>query len=498
MYAGVNGNPTQQGNPPKAKYSPRLGAVYSISPKTVLRAGYGLYWSPWNYPAPNPASYGAIGFSNSTSSPQTTVTPTVTLTNPFPNGLVAPSGNSLGLLAGAGTSINFVDQNRTAPRVQQYTVDVQRELGADMAVTVSYIGARGDHLPVGGTVNTAININQLDPKYLALGSAVLNQQVTNPFVGNPAFAGTALGTNANTTRGQLLRPFPQFQNISMFEVSEGTNRYNAGVVELSKRVTHGWGGRFSYTYSVLKDYQIGESNFYTNNGVGGALNHYNYDADKPACAAGQQLSTMCFDPLVDYTYGILDTPHRFIIAPIVALPFGKDHKIGKSRVGNLFAGGWTAAAVFTYQSGFPIGVSQSNSNSNLLGNGQRPNVVPNVDMATSGNWPDRVASADHPLSPWLNAAAFTAAPAGTWGNAPRVITDVRTPIQTETDLSVSKNVNVSGGKQFQVKIEIINLFNRVQLRGNQMNTTQGNSAFGTIVSQGGFMRTTQVMFRYSW
>jgi len=45
---------------------------------------------------------------------------------------------------------------------------------------------------------------------------------------------------------------------------------------------------------------------------------------------------------------------------------------------------------------------------------------------------------------------------------------------------------------------VINLFNRVQLRGNQMNTIQGNSAFGTIVSQGGFMRTTQVMFRYSW
>jgi len=74
----------------------------------------------------------------------------------------------------------------------------------------------------------------------------------------------------------------------------------------------------------------------------------------------------------------------------------------------------------------------------------------------------------------------------------------RTPIQTETDLSVAKNVALSGGKTMQIKIEIVNLFNRVQLRGNQMNTTQGNSAFGTIVSQGGFMRLTQVMFRYSW
>jgi hypothetical protein len=430
------------------------------------------------------------------------VTPSVSLANPFPNGLVKPSGSSLGLLAGAGTNINFVDPSRTAPRVQQYSVDFQRELPANMAVSLGYVGARGDHLPLGGTNNTAVNINQLDPKYLALGTTVLNQTVANPFFGNPAFAGTALGNNATTTRGQLLRPFPQFGNISMFQVSEGVNRYNAFVAELTKRMSHGFSGRFSYTYSVLKDNQIGESNFYTNNGVGDPMNQYNYVAWLPACGSNlsrvEKYNAVCFDPLVDYGYSILDTPHRFVISPIVTLPFGKDHKIGKSAIGNLLAGGWTAAAVFTYQSGFPIGVQQSNSNSNLLGNGQRPNVMPNVPMATTGDWPDRVASADHPSAAWLSQAAFSAAAPGTFGNAPRVITEVRTPIQTETDLSVAKNVNIAGGKQFQLKIEVINLFNRVQLRGNQMNTTFGNSAFGTIVSQGGFMRLTQVMFRYSW
>ena len=94
--------------------------------------------------------------------------------------------------------------------------------------------------------------------------------------------------------------------------------------------------------------------------------------------------------------------------------------------------------------------------------------------------------------------AFTTAAAGTFGDAPRLITSTRTPIQTQTDLSVAKNVALNGGKVIQLKIEVVNLFNRVQLRGNQMNTTQGNSAFGTIVSQGGFMRLTQVMVRYSW
>jgi trimeric autotransporter adhesin len=500
LFAGVGGNPTQQGDPEAAKFSPRLGAVFSLNTKTVLRGGYGLYWSPWNYPAPSPTSYGAVGFSNNTTSPQSTGIPTVSMNNPFPNNLVAPSGSNLGLLAGAGTNINFVDSTRKSPRVQQYSIDLQRELGGNTALLVSYVGARGDHLPLGGTVNTAININQLDPKYLALGSAALTAQVPNPFFGIPAFAGTALGNNATTTRGQLLRPYPQFSNISMFQVAEGVNRYNAGVIELSKRMSHGFGGRFSYTYSQLKDNQIGETNFYTNNGVGAAMNNYNYDATLPACDGSlsrlQKYNSMCFDPMVDYGYSILDTPHRVVISPIFALPFGKDHKIGKSRVGNMFAGGWTAAAVFQYQTGFPIGVLQSQNT--LLGNGQRPNIVPGVAMGTSGDWPDRVASADHPTVQWLNASAFSAAAVGTWGDAPRVITDVRTPIQTQTDLSVAKNVGFSTGKVLQLKLEIINLFNRVQLRGNQMSTTQGNSAFGRIVSQGGFMRTTQVMIRFSF
>jgi hypothetical protein len=379
--------------------------------------------------------------------------------------------------------------------VQQYSADLQRELPGNMAVTVSYIGARGDHLPLGGTVDTPININQLDPKYLALGTAVLSQSVANPFFG-VAGAGP-FANQATISRSQLLRPFPQFGNINMLQVTEGVNRYNAGVIELNKRLSHGWGGRFSYTYSVLKDNQVGETNFYSNRGVGGPLNNYNYMANMPACAAGQQLNSPCYDPMVDYTYGLLDVPHRFIVAPIVQLPFGKDHRFGKSSVANLLAGGWMVSAVFNFQSGFPIGVAQSNSSSNLLGNGQRPNLVPGVDLGTTGSFADRLASADHPTAIWLNPAAFSAAPAGTWGNAPRVETDVRTPRIINTDFSASKNINVGGSRQIQLKIEVVNLFNRAQVAG-LASTTQAASNFGQITSQSGFMRMTQVMFRYSF
>ncbi len=70
-FAGVNGAPTVQGNQPAIKIAPRAGAVYSVNPQTVLRGGWGLYWSPWNYPAAGTTSWGQIGYSATTNVPQT-------------------------------------------------------------------------------------------------------------------------------------------------------------------------------------------------------------------------------------------------------------------------------------------------------------------------------------------------------------------------------------------------------------------------------------------
>jgi len=231
------------------------------------------------------------------------------------------------------------------------------------------------------------------------------------------------------------------------------------------------------------------------------MNNYNYDATLPACQPGMarvdEYSAKCFDPLVDYSVGILDVPHRFIASPIYELPFGKNHSIGKSDLGNMLAGGWLVSAVITVQSGFPYGVSQSNSNSNLLGNALRPNLVPGVDATTSGDLADRLASADHPGAAWVNSAAFSAAPAGTWGNAPRTLDDARSPRIINTDIAAQKNIPLGGSKQGQFRVEVFNLFNRPQLAGFA-SLTQGNSNFGQITSQGGFMRMTQLSFRFSW
>ena len=65
----------------------------------------------------------------------------------------------------------------------------------------------------------------------------------------------SLSTPATLPRARLLLPFPQYRQVNARQVTEGYSRYNAGVVEVSRRMRGGWGGRFSYTYSVLKDNQ---------------------------------------------------------------------------------------------------------------------------------------------------------------------------------------------------------------------------------------------------
>jgi hypothetical protein len=186
-----------------------------------------------------------------------------------------------------------------------------------------------------------------------------------------------------------------------------------------------------------------------------------------------------------------------IIAPVVELPFGRGKKWGStSDVAEWLAGGWVLSAAVNLQSGFPLSVQQSDNTGTFSGV-QRPNIVSGVDLGTPGSLADRLASADHPTATWINKDAFTVAPLFTYGNAPRTITDVRTPPQYNVDGVFIKNLRF-GTKTAQVKIEMLNLFNRVNTRALNGRNTVGNSNFGQTAVQAGFMRITQVMFRFSF
>ena len=463
VFAGQGGANEHQGNPPAAKMAPRLGVVYSFNPTTVVRSGYGIYWAPWNYQPVSGVNYGQIGYVRQTFISQGQFVPTTFLNNPFPSGALQPVGNTLGPLTGVGGQVEFIDQAKGAPWVQQYSVDVTRELPRSMAVGIEYVGATGRSLGLGGSNDGVLNINQLDPRYLSLGAALL-EQLPNPFVGLPAGEGFAV-TSPTVQRRQLLRPFPQFGDILMRQHSAGRSQYHAVVVKGEKRMSNGWGGRVSYTYSRLMDNQFGETNFMQPN-TPEALNVYDLDAE--------------------YSLGLLDVPHKLMIAPTVELPFGEGRRWATGGLSAAILGGWMVSAIIGIESGFPAAIASATNNTNLFTRMQRANPT-GVDPITDGERDSRI------VSEWLNPDGYTVPPAFTLGTGARVDGRARGPHRNNVDLAVAKNVRLGGTVRGEFRLEVINLTNTVKVIGPIH--TVGSSGFGQIRSQSGFMRMTQFMFR---
>ena len=471
LYAGVDGAPTHQSDPSKKKFAPRVGFAWSISPKAVLRGGYGIFYSPNQYAFPNENRLGTRGFTAVTSyfaSADGGLTPcaTCTLTNPFPAGVEKPVGSSLGLLTGAGGSIHFIDQFRKSAYVHQYSADFQYELPNGIVVSAGYVGARSENLSVGGTNSNTVNINQLDPSNFSQGSRLL-EAVPNPMFGNAAFG--ALSRQATVPRGQLLRPFPQFLDIFAHQVSAGRARYNALLFKFEKRITRGWGANINYTYSRNTDNLFGEVNYFSNNsnGLARALNNKDIDAE--------------------FAHSLIEAPHRLNVSGVYELPFGKGKQwMNQGGVADVLFGGWQVSAVGSYQSGFPTLIVQDNNNSGLLGSFQRPNLVAGQNPTTPGSTEDR-------LSNWFNKGAWTEAAPFTFGNAPRTDTRVRTPFKKNWDIALQKNLHLSEKFTLQLRGELINAFDDPNFLGP--NTRFGSTNFGKITGVGGFPRLLQVMAR---
>jgi hypothetical protein len=474
MYAGVNGHPTQQGDQPAAKFSPRVGLVYSMNAKTVVRGGYGVYQAPWNYQAVGSANYGQVGFSQNTFMVQGQFVPTATLTNPFPAGVNQPRGNSLGFLESYGTNIEFIDQDKKASYVQQYSFDVNRELPGNLAIGFEYNGATGRQLGLGGSNDGIININQLDPRHLALGLAALNEQVPNPF------QGLLPGSNfngASISRAQSLRPFPQFNNILMRQNTGGKNQYHAAIVKLEKRMSRGWGGRINYTYSTLKDNQFGETNSYQ-------------------ATSGEMQNA--YDLAAEYTTGLLDVPHKVVFSPIIELPFGEGRRWASSGVGAAILGDWTISSIIAFESGFPYSVSNSDNRLSAYGfRVQRPNFS-GSELETSGSREERLYAPPVSTNTWIDPNGFVH-PGLALGAQTRTLPDVRTPHRNNWDFVASKDVRMGGSRRAQIRLEVLNITNTVKAAATAAGNQQfGAAAFGRVGTQRGFMRLTQLMFRLSF
>ena len=474
LYAGAAGAPTHQGDPNRLQFGPRVGAAYAIDDRTVLRAGYGLYWAPPQGISADEYGSGTPGFSQTTNYIGVGANPFVpcpscSLINPFPNGIAAPAGNSAGRLTGVGGTIEFVDPRSRLAHFHRFSADVQRELPGRVTVGAGYIGMLGRDL-AGGVSGAPLNVNQLDPRYAVLGTT-LQDPVSNPFFGTPLGVGILAGPTVQ--RGQLLRPFPQFDTVYETRASLSRSRYNALVVTADRRMHDGWSARANYTWSRTEDSQFGESNFF----AGGSSILNAYDVGR------------------EYGLSVLDAPHRVNLSASVELPFGAGRRwLHRTGVTGAVLGGWMISAVGSYQSGFPVTILQAANNSNLFGSGQRPNIVPGVNPQLTTNPVDSYDPGCGCVK-WLNPAAWSQAAPFTFGDAPRTDGRVRTPMRENWDVALQKSQRVAG-KTISVRAELINVFNYVDFLGPDI--AFGDAAFGQIRSAAGFPRMLQLNAQVAW
>ena len=437
LFAGVSGVPRELFNAQPYNFQPRVGLAYSLNEKTVVRGGYGLYFSyrgalgsqsPFFITTPYIANdlNGRVGL------PELGVN---TFANPFPNGQLQAPGSSLGLLTQVGRGISFDDPDNRMPHIHEYNATVSREITRDLMVEASYVGSQTRDL----SVTNGKDINAISAADMAKGQAYLQQTVANPF------AGLLPDTTRNgmtIQRQELLRPYPEFGSITENSLSVGHGWYNSLQFIVRKRVSRGLSLISSYTFSKTME-------------------------------QNEFLNAQDAQPVREVTN--YDRPHIWQFSGTYALPFGHGQPFGSDMNSTLnqLAGGWQVNWNFNWQSGRPLdepaALEPIPGTSAVLANPTPDRWFNTCYVDTSGNL-QHCHPGESPV--WRQRPPFTLR------TTPHRFSDIRVPWRPTLDLSIFKQFILPGRYRFELRAEAFNLTNASIF--DAPNTTATSANFGSI------------------
>jgi outer membrane receptor protein involved in Fe transport len=373
-------------------WEPRVGIALdpSSSHRTSIRAGYGIFHSPITANRIGPA-YGVnppFALGAQVRLPIPGIPPPVF---PTPN----PSASQISLSQGLDYDVTG------APRLQQWNVNVQREILANTSVTLAYVGSHGDHLQQQRDINPVLP-RTLPDGTVVYGARAGTQTISNARL-NPTFAAL---TSGNT-------------------VSEST--YHSFQAALNRRFEKGLQSQVSYTLSRCRDTSSGSSTF-----------------------EGGQVATNPYDLGYDYGPCVIDRTHNLRVSAVYQLPFD----------GNRLVDGWQVSTIVSAVSGAPFNPAIGFDQSGLQTAGQRPNLASgrSLDNVVSGGSVDAACGC---VTQYFDPTAFVLPAAGTLGTSVGR-SSLRGPGLFTVDFNVSKNVAFGNrGTYLQLRLEVFNLFNRV-------------------------------------
>lgn len=255
LFAGVNGAPSAPFRVQLNDWQPRVGISWAVTPKTVLRAGFGIFYTyPWTATNSN-------GFNQTTpyiDSLDGNLTPTTSFLagNPYPSGAIAPTGSSGGLMTQAGQGIGFANTDERVRMVQHWSVGIQRELLKSTLLDVEYMGSHANALPVVTSLDIVSSTLQAQCNQ---DNAICQTNVSNPFHGVLP-VNTPLGSSSTIPAWELMRSYPLFNAVTADLVPSGKSDYNSLHVRMERRLTN-LDFVVNYQYSNWVD-----QNSYLNNG----------------------------------------------------------------------------------------------------------------------------------------------------------------------------------------------------------------------------------------
>jgi len=434
-------------SPYKYAFGPRLGFAYQLTPKTVIRGGWGFAYGfapdltaiSANSQVNNPV--GINGFVN-VNAPGALPQP---IWPNFDPGQTPLPGQITGFGAGAN-AFAYLDRNAARPpRQNQYSIGIQREIARDLVVEASYVGNRGVWWSFGGGTGTGPlgELNQVSPQRFAqFGLDPFHNPADNLLLSSPLSSPAVIarignfvpypGYNTSNTLINALRPFPQFSTMTVVNSPTGNTYFDSLQVKATKRMSKGLQVNSVYTFS------------------------------KALAATRQNL----YDPRSSSkTIQSTDQPHVLTINFLY-----QTQRYFGNRFLALLTQDWQFGSFLRYASGLPLTPPAATTTNNLPGGSQmyrtgQPLYLKDLNCGCINPYTDQV----------LNPAAWANPASGTYGPGPintaagfynLLYSDFRAARRPSESFNIGRNFRI--GKQdrpviLSIRAEFTNIFNRTEL-----------------------------------